>query len=96
MKLNTPILDLKGNPVEGDLTVAQVAMNALLLPFQDEANLPGAEKVKRFQLSMKISANEDDVSLTAEEITTIKNCVAKGYPALVVGRVWEVLDPNDK
>jgi hypothetical protein len=34
-----------------------------------------------------------DAKLTAEEVKEIKDVVAKAFAPLVVGRVWEIIDP---
>lgn len=87
--------DLKGpdgKPTE--LTLATVAETALNSSFEDERNLDGAEKVKRFLLSEKIEKGQKDVTVSADDIALIKKVVAKAYNPLIVGQAWRMLDPN--
>lgn len=75
------------------LTLAIVAENALLASYQDETNLSGEEKLKRFRLAEKIASQKGDITLTAEEIALIKKLVAKAYNPLIVGDMVKAIDP---
>lgn len=94
---STVITDLNGKPLTGQsegktLTLGEVCANALLAQFPDETNLPGADKVKRFDLAMKVSTAKN-VTLSAEDTALLKTVIAKGFGPLVVGRSWALLDP---
>jgi hypothetical protein len=100
---NTQLKDIDGQPlldniIEAGLpkqvpvTLARIAANALLQNYPDEANLAGAEKVKRFELAMKVSSAKKAIPLVAEDIALIKERIAKAYGPLVVGRAWQLLD----
>lgn len=95
---NSVIKDLKGEPVKDgdrDFTLAAVACNALLMPYPDEQSLSGADKFRRYKLADKItSANGQGVDLSVEEIADLKKLIGKGYGPLVVGRAYEILDPQ--
>lgn len=82
------ILDLDGKPTE--LKLDAVSKTALLASYPDEQNLSGDEKVKRFQLALKIAPKEVDVSV--EDAALIKKLIAKGYATLVTARAWEILE----
>lgn len=85
-----------GRPRESrPATLRGACANALVAQFQDEQNLSGEEKVKRYQLAMKI-INEDAVDLPAADVALIQKLVAKVYGPLIVGQVWEMLEPKDK
>ena len=90
------ILDLKGDPVKlpdkAELTLLSVCQESLMASFPDEQALPGAEKVKRFVLALKIGDSTLPVEITIEEAAEIKKLVAKAYGPLVVGRAWEILE----
>ena len=92
-----PINNLDGTPMRKDdktvLTLDEVASTALLSSYQDESNLDGVEKNKRFWLAKKIHDQRKDPVLTADEITLIKRLIAKAYNPLVVGQAWTILDP---
>lgn len=92
-----PINNLDGTPMRKEdktvLTLDDVASTALLSSYQDEPNLDGVEKNKRFWLAKKIHDKSKDPVLTADEIALIKRLIAKAYNPLVVGRAWGLLDP---
>jgi hypothetical protein len=71
-------------------TVKGVVIDALIATYQDEANLGGEEKLKRWELASKI--NKGDFDLTAEDIVLAKKLVGKAYGPLVVGQVWNILE----
>jgi len=73
------------------LTLRSVCTNALLTQTQDEANLPGEEKVRRYNLALQIS-NEDVVDISPKDVGLVQELVARWYTPLVVGQVWGMLD----
>jgi hypothetical protein len=91
----SPFLDGAGKPEEKQTTLATIAVNALLAAYPDEQTppLPAEEKVKRFALAEKVQLHPSDAQLTVDEVALIKKLIGKGYPALVVGEAWRVLDP---
>ncbi len=89
------LTDLDGKPVKNseiEVTLGAAATHALLTPFPDEQNLSGEEKVKRFLLATKVREAKD-VKLTIDELNMIKKLVGKAYAPLLVGRIWEIIDP---
>jgi len=83
-----------GRPMEtAAMTLRSVCTNALLTQTQDEANLPGDEKVRRYRLALQI-ANEDVADLPPKDVALLQELVGKLYAALVVGQVWGMLDPK--
>jgi hypothetical protein len=89
------IVDLDGKPLQNagvDMTLGETATHALLAHYEGERNLGDDEKLKRFLLAAKIRQAKD-AKLTADEIALIKKLVAKAFAPLVVGRVWEIIDP---
>ena|SRR5579863_1114841 len=90
-----PILDkdpLSGTPVQ--ITLGDVAVNALYAQTPQDQNLSGVDKFKLAQLAVKIYKNKAAV-LTADQIATIKDRIGKVYGALVVGESWKLLDPGE-
>jgi len=67
----------------------------LLTQTRDEANLPGDEKVRRYKMALQI-ANEDVVDLPPKDVVLIQELVGRLYTPLVVGQVWEMLDPKQE
>lgn len=99
------IEDMDGQPMPGGtekdskmFTLKTACINGLYAQFEDEKNLSGEEKIKRYNLAEKIysAKDKDEVDLKAEEITLLKKLIAKAYGALIVGRCWELLDPGEK
>lgn len=88
-----PLLDLDQKEIPGG-NLGSVCVNALLTPAQGDERMSGEEKLKRYKLGMKISGN-DSADLSAEELSLIKACVGKLYAPLIVGRVYDAIDPVD-
>jgi hypothetical protein len=87
-----PFLDKDGKTDENS-TLGKISITALTAAFPDEANLAGAEKFKRWQIASKIQS-DPNVTLSAEEVTLLKDLIGKGFPAVVVGPAWQALDPG--
>jgi hypothetical protein len=86
------ITDLDSKPMP-NLTLGSMATNALMLAYDDERNLSGEEKVRRFKLAQRIHG-ASEVDLTVEEVSLVKLLIAKGYVTLPCARAWELLDPS--
>jgi hypothetical protein len=91
---NRGLIDLEGEVIKNakgeSATLKGVTIDALLVAYQDEQNLSGEDKVKRFALASKINKGTDEV--TVEEISLIKKLIGKAYSALVVGQAWDILE----
>jgi hypothetical protein len=99
--VTTVFTDFDGNPMKDagqqDLTLAAVAISALMATYPDEQGLSGDEKVKRYDLAMRIhrrSAVTVDVAI--DDIALIKRLIDKAYTPLVVGQAREFLDPKPR
>ncbi len=96
MKVNfsKELVDLNGKAINDTTgkpaTLKGVSIDALMAVFQDEQNLSGEEKLKRYKLAVKISSGESEVSV--EEISMVKKLIGKAFGALVVGQCWEILE----
>lgn len=102
INFSSPILDLTGKQIavvtslDADAervpaTLAVVCVEALLSPLRGDSP-SGDEKMKRFELARKIH-KAGEVSLSVEEISSVKNLVGLAWPALIQGATWELLDP---
>jgi hypothetical protein len=89
-----PFLDPTGKPDETQPTLGSIAINALLAAYPDEKDITPEEKVKRFVLAEKIQNHQKDAQLSADEIVLVKKLIGKGYPTIVVGEAWRMLDPS--
>lgn len=78
--------DGKGNAVEA--TVRMAVVNAVLAPVERES---GVEKVKKYDLASRIF-KEDEVELSVEEISLIKERVGEVFPPLITGQIWKLLE----
>lgn len=100
MKVNFDIVirDLKGIAIKDgdiDFRLSDVACTALLAPYPDEKDLDGKTKIRRFKLAEKIAgANGAGVDLSVEDIADLKLLIGKAYAALIVGRAYQILDPE--
>jgi hypothetical protein len=93
--LNQVLLDMNDEPIkDGDknATLRKVAIEALVASYQDESTLSGEEKLKRFELAMKVKNTPTPIDLTVEEVGTIKKLIGKAFGVLVVGQVWNMLE----
>lgn len=96
------LLDLKGEPLmegappnEKPITLSSILCTALLAQYPDEQSLSGKEKAKRFQIALKIvDGGEQDVSV--DDVAEMKKLIGKGFGPLIVGRAYEMLDPQPK
>jgi hypothetical protein len=79
---------------EDEVTLASIAVRALMANFPDEQNLPGEDKFKRFALAMKIK-DGGEVAVSAEDVSLLKRLIGKLYTPLVVGRAFPLLDPAE-
>lgn len=102
------ILDLDGNPAMSQeppktpdekptlkpIKLKDLALNSLGSVHHDEHGITGEEKATRFALMMRIYATKDgeELELTPEEVTKIKQLVGKMFPPLHVGRAYEILN----
>lgn len=91
VNVDTPILNLEGDALE-NATAKSVILEALMVTFEDDRNLTGEQKIKIFLLAQRVQSG-GEVDFTSDDITLMKTRVAKGFNALAVGRVWELLDP---
>lgn len=95
----TPFKDEKGTEIKGN-TLGKICENALLATYSDERDTTGKElitpeeKYRRWQIAGKVHGK--DVNLPAEDLALLKKLVGKGYPPLVVGQAWTLLDPGVK
>lgn len=82
-----PILDLDDKEV--GLTLGSAAIQAMMSPVKEDESMPAAEKVRLFELSLKIKAGDAD--LPVEDIAFIKARIGKIFAPLVVGRAFAML-----
>lgn len=96
LDLGKGLKDLEGMAImaadEEPATLRGVIIGALMAMYKGEDDLPGEEKLKRWELALKIKNAEDPVDLKSEEIVLIKKLVGKAYGTIIVGNVWTALE----
>jgi hypothetical protein len=94
------VLNLDGKPMkymndgaESNLSVKQAIRLGLTASLEEE-KAKGDDKFKHFTLATKVMAvkNGNDLELTAEDITQIKERVGKFWGAEVVGFIYNILE----
>lgn len=99
---STELLSLSGEPIKENiqdesgikkvpLQLWKVCTDSLLAVFQDERNVTGEDKVKRWKLAQKIHEAKE-VDLESEEISLIKSLIAKSYSPAIVGPAFQLLE----
>lgn len=73
------------------LTLKRASIDALMMPFEDEKNMSGEEKLLRYQLAVRINAG-GNVDLKAEEVSLLKRVIGKAYTPIVVGPAYLELE----
>jgi len=92
MKLTTKLRDMDGNEFADGATLKAVIINALLTPLHGDDKKSGTDKMKLFRLAQKVH-DGDDLTLPAEDVALIKERTGLAYAPLIVGRIWEAIDP---
>lgn len=90
VNFNIPVLGFKNEQLKEPDGTPALIKNAVINSLAAEERIDGSEKVRRFTLAMKVSADEQSYLL--EELTLIKDVVGKFMPPLVCGRVFELID----
>jgi hypothetical protein len=93
MNLTTSLTDIDGNEFQDKSTVKTAILGSLMNPLPGDETMVADKKVALFKLALKVNDTAADCQLTAEEVAMIKERVGKGYPPLIVGRVFQLLDP---
>jgi hypothetical protein len=73
-------------------TLRDAVKQALLATFEDERNLSLDEKVKRYDLYLKVKEIPDPAEFTSEEVVLMKKLVGKAYGVLIVGQAVKFLE----
>jgi len=86
-----------GRPVEGEdaRTLRNAATDALTALYRDEPNLDAKKKFERGALALKIH-NNDEPSLSVNEVALVKELIGKRFDPLIILRTWEILDPSEE
>jgi hypothetical protein len=97
---DTVLRDLDGKPLPEDkdkpegaqATLKKASIESLLAIYQDEQNLSGEDKLKRWQLATKINGSNGPAEFTVEEVALVKKLIGKAYNPLITGQAWTILE----
>jgi len=88
-----PVLDNRGGPVlEGGtpITLGRVCVRALMANEEGDT-APGEEKLKRYDLARELQKGGTQ-SVKSEDVTMLKERIAKFFSTLVVGQTYHMLE----
>ena len=74
----------------GDITLKSICVNSLLATIPNETPT-GEEKLLRYSLATQINKDEE-VDLSAEDISKIKKMVGQAFPTVIVGQTFLMLE----
>lgn len=79
-----------------ELTLRDVAVMALVRPYDDERNLPPQKTFERGVLAQRIQRAQRPLKLRSEEVSQLKDLIAKAFGPAVTVAAWPMLDPAMK
>ena len=88
-------ITLTAAPDSPPATLSDIAIAALTAQFTDEQTMPGSKKFELYELARKVYKKKD-VTLTAEDVATLKDRIGRFWGPAIVGAAWPLLDPNAK
>ena len=74
------------------LTLRVVCQNALVAMYQDEQQLSGEDKLKRWELAVKIKKSPEPCELSTEDVVLVKKLIGKMYIPAISGQAWQLLE----
>jgi len=93
---NVSLKDLRGKALVSEtkelITLRMCAVNAVLALGENDHDMLGEEKVRRWKLAKLIYDGDKEIEISTEDIALVKKLIAKVYAPLVVGQAWEILE----
>jgi len=93
--LTKKFVDLDGAEIKNEkdeaFTLRDALISALMATYEGEKDLPGKDKLERYNLAIRIKRDEE-INLSSEEIVLLKRLVGMAYGVLIVGQVYEELE----
>jgi len=74
------------------LTLKTVIINALYGNYPDEKTLSGKDKLYRHVLARKVLEADESLDVDIEDLSLIKELIAKGFSTLISGQAWEMIE----
>jgi hypothetical protein len=97
MNFDHPLKNLSGEQLLGadkkPLTLRWACTESLLAHYPNQ-EIDGKEKMDRFRLAHRIE-QRGDIDLKIEEVSKLKELVGRYFTPLIVGQVWQLLDPAE-
>ena len=84
--------DDKGEPINKPLTLADAIIAALFNGIRVDPPESAVDQARRFRIASRVE-DADIIAFTAEETTLIMDSAARYWGPLVIGRMYESLDP---
>ena len=84
--------DSDGKAIQKDLTLADAIIVALFNGIRREPPESATDQARRFRIANRVQ-DADIIAFTAEETTLIMDSAARYWGPLVIGRMYEKLDP---
>ena len=84
--------DSSGEPITKTLTLADAIIAALFNGINRDKTESASEQARRYRIAARVQ-DADIIAFTAEETTLIMDSAARYWGPLVIGRLYEQLDP---
>jgi hypothetical protein len=95
IKVAQNLKNFRGDDLKNDegkiMTVREVLINGLTFEDRNTRKLSPAQKVRAYHLGLQIT-QQDEITLTSEEIVQIKQGVEEIYGSLIYGQIAELLE----
>jgi hypothetical protein len=94
LDFDAKILNLKNEPLkesDDDMTLGSVICSVMLNVIPEDQNGTGQKKMQMFRMA-QLASQGGEADVKAEDIVLLKDRVAKMCGALIVGRVYDLLD----
>jgi hypothetical protein len=96
VRVDQKLIDLDGQEMKDaknvPATLGSILVEVLLVQLEDEKNLSGEEKLKRWELAFRIKKATSECEMSVGDIALAKKLVGKAYSPAVVGPVWNMLE----
>jgi hypothetical protein len=66
--------------------------NAVLGSYQDEQNLSGEEKLKRWKIATRVHECDGLLHVDSKEVELLKTLAAKAYSTSITAQIWMLLE----
>lgn len=94
LNVSQSLTDFDGEVLEDNgkpFLLRTACVNALMTTLEEDKNQPGEDKLTAYVLAKRLH-EEDELDLTPEELTKLKDRVGKCFGPAVVGPVFQLLN----